>query len=99
MPLLDFRAYEQERRVLWSEVFEDELIQLHKGGFAHRDLLRPSDIGGQPFDNILLTQKGIRLIDTGISALKEQVGEKLFARFVKQELEEFEKFRGYFLSR
>ncbi|WP_375559749.1 hypothetical protein ACE193_18750 [Bernardetia sp. OM2101] len=96
---MDFRAYEQEKRILWSEVFEDELIQLHKAGFAHRDLLRPSNIGGQPFDNILLTQKGIRLIDTGISALQEQVGEKLFARFVKQELEEFEKFRTYFLSR
>ncbi|WP_338768616.1 hypothetical protein WAF17_08170 [Bernardetia sp. ABR2-2B] len=96
---MDFRAYEQERRILWSEVFEDELIGLHKAGFVHRDLLRPSNIGGQPFDNILLTQKGIRLIDTGISALKEQVGEKLFTRFVKQELEEFEKFRDYFLSR
>ena len=96
---MDFRAYEQEKRILWSEIFEDELIQLHKAGFTHRDLLRPSDIGGQPFDNILLTQKGIRLIDTGISALKEQVGEKLFSRFVKQELEEFEKFRTYFLSR
>lgn len=99
---MDFRAYEQEKRILWSEVFEDELIQLHKAGFAHRHLLRPSTIntiGEPPFDNILLTQKGIRLIDTGISALKEQVGEKLFARFVKQELEEFEKFRTYFLSR
>ena len=96
---MDFRAYEQERRILWSEVFEDELIELHKAGFCHRDLLRPSDIGGQPFDNILLTQKGIRLIDVGISALKEQVGERLFVRFVKQELEEFEKFREYFLNR
>ena len=96
---MDFRAYEQERRILWIEVFEDELTELHKAGFCHRDLLRPSDIGGQPFDNILLTQKGLRLIDVGISALKEQVGERLFARFVKQELEELEKFRTYFLSR
>jgi tRNA A-37 threonylcarbamoyl transferase component Bud32 len=96
---MDFRAYEQETRVLRIEIFEDELLQLHKAGFCHRDLLRPSNIGGQPFDNILLTQKGIRLIDVGISALKEQVGERLFARFVKQELEEFEKFREYFLSR
>jgi tRNA A-37 threonylcarbamoyl transferase component Bud32 len=96
---MDFRAYEQETRILWIEIFEDELTELHKAGFCHRDLLRPSNIGGQPFDNILLTQKGLRLIDVGISALKEQVGERLFARFVKQELEEFEKFREYFLSR
>lgn len=96
---MDFRAYEQEKRVLWVEVFEDELVQLHKAGFCHRHLLHPSEVGGKTFDNILLTQKGIRLIDVGISALKEQVGERLFTRFVKQELEEFEKFRMYFLSR
>ena len=54
---LDYRAYELERRELWLEVFTDELRQLHKAGFAHRDLCRPSGIGGQYFDNVLLTEK------------------------------------------
>lgn len=96
---LDFRAYEYERRELLLEVFEDELRQLHRAGFVHRDLRRPSDMPGMTFDNIFLTQQGIRLIDVGISALQSQVGERLFARFVEQELQELEVFRQYFLSR
>jgi serine/threonine protein kinase len=96
---MDFRAYEYERRELWLDVFEDELQQLHKNGFVHRDLRRPSEMPGLTFDNIFLTPTGLRLIDVGISALKEQVGERLFARFVQQELAELEQFRLFFLSR
>jgi serine/threonine protein kinase len=96
---MDFRAYEYERRELWLDVFEDELRQLHKNGFVHRDIRRPSDMPGLTFDNIFLTPTGIRLIDVGISALREQVGERLFERFVQQELAEFEQFRQFFLSR
>ena len=96
---MDFRAYEYERRELWLDVFEEELHQLHKNGFVHRDLRRPSDMPGLTFDNIFLTPTGLRLIDVGISALLEQVGERLFNRFVQQELTEFEHFRLFFLAR
>ena len=96
---MDFRAYEYERRELWLGVFEEELRQLHTNGFVHRDLRRPSDMPGLSFDNIFLTSTGLRLIDVGISALREQVGERLFDRFVQQELVEFEQFRLFFLSR
>lgn len=96
---LDFRAYEHERRLLWLDVFEDELRQLHEAGFAHRDLRRPSNTGGMPYDNVFLTQTGLRLIDVGISALREQVGERLFGRFVERERQEFELFREAFLAR
>jgi serine/threonine protein kinase len=96
---MDYRAYEHEVRLLWMDVFEDEIRQLHKNGFVHRDLQRPSNMPGQFYDNIFLTQTGIRLIDVGISALKTQVGERLFERFVQQEMEEFERFREYFLAR
>lgn len=96
---IDFRAYEQEKRELWLDVLEEDLLQLHVAGFVHRDLRRPSDIVGQPFDNILLTDKGFRLIDVGISALKTQVGEKLFNRFLEQELKELEEFKVFFLNR
>jgi serine/threonine protein kinase len=96
---MDFRAYEYERRELWLDVFEDELHQLHKNGFVHRDLRRPSDMPGLTFDNIFLTSTGLRLIDVGISALREQVGIRLFTRFVQQELVELEQFRSFFLSR
>jgi len=96
---MDFRAYECEKRELWLAIFEDELKQLHKVGFAHRDLRRPSDMPGLTFDNIFLTQQGFRLIDVGISALRTQVGERLFNRFVQQELHEFEQFRQFLLDR
>jgi serine/threonine protein kinase len=96
---MDFRAYEHEKRELWLDLMEDELKQLHAAGFVHRDIRRPSDMPGLTFDNIFLTSTGLRLIDVGISALKSHVGERLFARFVTQELQEFELFRQFFLSR
>jgi tRNA A-37 threonylcarbamoyl transferase component Bud32 len=75
------------------------LEQLHKAGFVHRDLRRPSDMPGLTFDNVFLTNTGIRLIDVGISAVKNQVGPRLFDRFVEQERKELEAFRSFFLSR
>jgi serine/threonine protein kinase len=96
---IDFRAYEVEIRELWLEVFEDELKVLHQAGFVHRDLKRPSDIGGLAFDNILLTEQGLRLIDVGISALKTQVGDTIFSKYVAIEIQEMAIFREYFLNR
>jgi serine/threonine protein kinase len=96
---MDFRAFEYEKRELMLDVFQDELEELHKHGFVHRDLQRPSNMPGMAYDNIFLTDKGLRLIDTGISAMKHQVGERLFERYVQQELEELERFKPYFLNR
>ena len=81
------------------EVFEDELKELHQQGFVHRDLKRPSNLWGERYDNIFLTNQGLRLIDVGISALKVQVGEKLFDKYIKVELQELAEFKHYFLSR
>ena len=96
---IDFRAYEEEIRILWLDIFEDELNKLHKMGFVHRDLKRPSNIGGLAFDNILLTNEGLRLIDVGISALKSQVGESIFGKYLEVEKNEMNEFRSYFLNR
>ncbi|MBC7688845.1 MAG: hypothetical protein H7211_11770 [Aquabacterium sp.] len=96
---IDYRAHEIEKRVLWLDVFFDEVDQLHKAGFVHRDIRRPSEIVGLPFDNILLTNNGLRLIDVGISALQKQVGDKLFYKYVETELAELNEFKQYFLSR
>ena len=96
---IDFRAFEFERRQLIVEVFEDELLQLHSSGFVHRDIRRPSDMPGFFFDNIFLTDKGIRLIDVGISALRSQVGDKLFDKFVEQEIIELKAFETFFINR
>lgn len=96
---IDYRAYEVERRELWYDVFADELERLHRAGFVHRDLQRPSELEGLPFDNILLTEQGLRLIDVGISALRHQVGDKIFAKYLEIENAELEQFRTYFLNR
>ncbi len=96
---IDYRAYEVEIRELWLDVFEDELSALHHAGFVHRDLKRPSNIGGLAFDNILLTQSGLRLIDVGISALKTQVGEKIFEKYIEAENKQITEFGDYFLNR
>lgn len=96
---LDFRAYEVSKRELWLDVFEDELRALHGAGFVHRDLRRPSDMPGLSYDNIFLTPTGLRLIDVGISALQSQVGDRLFDRFIDQELKELEEFKSFFISR
>ena len=96
---IDFRAFEFERRQLIFEVFEDELTQLHINGFVHREIRRPSDMPGFSFDNIFLTDKGIRLIDVGISALRSQVGDKLFDKFVAQEINELKAFETFFINR
>jgi serine/threonine protein kinase len=96
---LDFRSYEVEIRELWLDVFEEELKQLHAEGFAHRDLKRPSNIEGLAFDNILLTKDGLRLIDVGISALRKQVGDIIFEKYIEIENKELSEFRTYFLNR
>lgn len=96
---IDFRAHEVEKRALWMDVFISEINQLHQAGFAHRDIRRPSDISGQPFDNILLTNTGIRLIDVGISAMQTKVGNMLFNKYIEIELKELAEFKEYFLNR
>ncbi|MEM1324738.1 MAG: hypothetical protein AAGI23_02230 [Bacteroidota bacterium] len=96
---MDFRAHEVGKRELWLDVFEDELRTLHRAGFVHRDLQRPSDMPGLRYDNVFLTSTGLRLIDVGISALRAKVGERLFQRFVDQELKELERFGAFFISR
>lgn len=96
---IDYRAYEVEKRQLWLDVFTDELRQLHQQGFVHRDIRRPSGQDGFHFDNVLLTEQGLRLIDVGISYLQDQVGEKIFQKAVEMEEQEIKNFGEYFLNR
>ncbi len=96
----EFRNFEIGKREIFFETFETDLKELHKNGFVHRDLHRPSsDRLGEKYDNILLTTEGLRLIDVGISAIKKEVDDTVFYNFVKAELKELAKFKQYFLTR
>ncbi|HOY14386.1 MAG TPA: hypothetical protein PLY70_14655, partial [Saprospiraceae bacterium] len=53
---MDYRAYEVSKRALWLDVFFDEIHELHRNGFVHRDILRPSNIPCAAFDNVFLTE-------------------------------------------
>ncbi len=96
---LDYRSYEVEKRELLFDVFADELHALHAAGFVHHDIKRPPTESGLPYDNVFLTERGIRLIDVGISALRSQVGDKLFEHYVAEEKKELMEFKEYFLGR
>ena len=96
---IDYRAYEVEKRELWLDVFMDEMNQLHKAGFVHRDIKRLSSIAGYAFDNVLLTDKGLRLIDVGISAIRDKVGETIFKKYLVVENMELKEFAIYFINR
>ena len=97
---IEFRSFEIGKRETFFETFEADLKELHRKGFVHRDLHRPSsDHLGEKYDNILLTTEGLRLIDVGISAIKSTVGDTVFFNYVKAELKELEKFKQYFLTR
>lgn len=95
---LDFRAYEMEKREYWLDNFMAEMAALHHQGFVHRDIKRRSNDGDYAFDNILLTQNGLRLIDVGRSAIKDKVGNAIFDKYVELENANLSHFSSYFLA-
>jgi serine/threonine protein kinase len=86
-------------REIWFDVFEEKLFELHQKGFVHNDIKRPTKIGGERFDNVLLTNQGLRLIDVGVSILRHQVGDKFYNSYIENEKIELAEFKDYFLNR
>jgi tRNA A-37 threonylcarbamoyl transferase component Bud32 len=75
--------------------FESKISELHRKGFLHGDIQHP--VVREPevqFDNIILTKDGLRLIDTGFSALQWEVYD-FFERLVREKYE-INNFRKYF---
>ena len=82
LKLFDFRQFETELRDSMFYTLLEKITELHKRGFVHRDIRRPSPTGGDAYDNIIQTDEGFRLIDVGISATRERAGDKLFDQYV-----------------
>jgi len=99
LKLFDVRQFETELRDSMYSTLLEKMKELHKKGFVHRDIRRPSSTGGDAYDNIIQTDEGFRLIDVGISATRERVGDKLFDQYVRTELKDLDHFRDYLLSR
>jgi hypothetical protein len=95
----DYRSYEVGKRQLWLEAFEYELVQLHDAGWVHRDLCSGPGNNLQHFDNILLTQQGLRLVDTGQALLRGLIDDVFFERYAAAELEDLKLFKKLFLGR
>jgi serine/threonine protein kinase len=82
---LHYSAIDIETRQRFCNEFELKLKELHSAGFVFRDLFQT---GRKDYQNFVLTRDGIRLIDTGISLLKSDIGSIRFDEFVKMEVKE-----------
>ena len=83
------RAFDYQQRLDFMRAFKVRLMELHAHGFAHGDLDFPILFNAEyargymdrtycQSENVILTQQGVVLIDTGRSALKEDVCEQRF---------------------
>ncbi len=99
LKLFDFRQFEVDVRENMFNSMLEKIKELHKKGFVHRDLKRPSANGADAFDNIIQTEEGFRLIDVGISAVRERSGDKLFEQYVRTEIKILNEFEEYLMNR
>lgn len=74
---LELRAFNKKTLITFAEKLKNELYELHDSGFGYGDISNRL--------NILLTHQGFRLIDTGSSYLREDVGETTFSLLIENE--------------
>ena len=92
---LQYRALDVETRLKYCNEFESKLRELHNSGFVYRDLAATLV---NYYSNFILTNEGIRLIDTGISLLKSDIGSYKFEKFVNKEITEINFVKRQILS-
>ena len=96
---MDYRAYTNQQRKQWLQMFKQQLDELHQAGFVHRHIVRSNMFIGQPFDNVILTSTGLRLIDVAAATLRKQVTDAIFNRCLVKEWKSVEAFEQFFLTR
>lgn len=96
---LEFRAYEYSKKLEFFNKFIESINELHEKGFVFGDIMT-TYFKGRKFPNIILTHKGIRLIDAELSVLATEVDEQTFKEYVLTEKKEINGyFKEYFLSK
>jgi len=97
---IHYKSISNEERIVFFEIFLDQITELHKNGFLHGDIQQP--VRGTPeqvFSNIVLTKNGLRLVDTGFSIIKsEEEDYKKYISIKMQDIHEIDNFRRYFLA-
>lgn len=92
---------DMEARQKFTEEFKQKLTELHSAGFVFNDfnrtVIKPSR-GQTIANNVILTSEGIRLVDTGLSMLKDDIGSACFKEAVSNELGEMDSVCKYFLQ-
>ena len=91
---LQYRAISVPERERFFEVFLSQLKELHLNGWAHGDIKRPTWCDS-PWDNIILTQTGIRLIDTGTAV---SINHYHFKDWVERDIANAMEFRKVFFK-
>lgn len=91
---LQYRAISVPERERFFETFLTQLKELHLNGWAHGDIKRPEWVDSH-WDNIILTQTGIRLIDTGTAVTQEHYN---FKDWVQRDIFNAMEFKEVFLK-
>ncbi|MEN9609441.1 MAG: hypothetical protein RLZZ628_255 [Bacteroidota bacterium] len=83
--------------------FELQMKALHDNLFVHGDFMRPTNYRTRNnfewmFKNIIQTQQGLRLIDTGFSLNYSPKDGKKFVHLLHREIEEMLVFKEYYLD-
>jgi hypothetical protein len=100
---LEHYHFDRAQRVEMLAVFVEKLKELHKMGFIHGDLMRPTNYYTRTnyrwmFANIVQTQKGLRLLDAGFSQIITKDEIKQWTYRQHDEEHSLSCFEEYYLS-
>jgi hypothetical protein len=96
---LQYRAIDLSARRLFLQEFRRQLAELHASGVAHYDIKRPIQVDkSQRWDNIVVTEEGIRLIDMGVAILRDSDTSGEWDRAVAHDLASLEEWTEVFLA-
>lgn len=100
---LPIHHFDLRTREIMMKIFELQIKQLHDNQFVHGDFMRPTNYYTRNnkewmFQNIIQTETGLRLIDSGFSKIRNENNAKYFFDMKYQEQQEIKSFKAYYLS-